>query len=303
MSEVPESVRDLLRRRGEARAARDFAEADRIRDEIVASGYAVRDTAAGAVVEPRARFDVRAPESIASILAQPATLDVSVHLLYEGFPGDLERFLDGMALSDLSSAEIVVVDAASGDGDRIENIARVHPTARVCHLDRDPGWAAARNAGLRTSRGRILALADLSVEPVGEILIPLTSAFADPTVGIAGPFGLVSDDLRSWRSSDGPEVDAVEGYLMAFRRETAAKGLIRDKFTWYRNADIDFSFQVRGDGLRAMVVPLEVRRHEHRGWTALSEQERARRSKRNHYVFFDRWKDHEHLLLARGGGR
>jgi len=299
---APEHVRELARRRQVARNAHDFALADALRDEIAASGYAVRDTAAGAVVERRARFEACSPESIASVLVEPPTLDVSVHLLYEGFPGDLERFLDGIARSDLSSAEIVIVDAASGDGDRIEDLARAHPVARVCHLDRDPGWAVARNAGLRTSLGGTLVMADLSVEPTGEILEPLRRAVAEQTVAVAGPFGLVSDDLRSWHSSDGPEVDAVEGYVMAFRREIAAKGLIRDKFTWYRNADIDFSFQVRSEGLRAVVVPLDVRRHEHRGWSSLSDEERARRSKRNHYVFFDRWKHHEHLLLARGGG-
>jgi cysteinyl-tRNA synthetase len=36
-------VRDLLRRREEARATRDFAEADALRDAIVAQGFELRD--------------------------------------------------------------------------------------------------------------------------------------------------------------------------------------------------------------------------------------------------------------------
>ena len=43
----PEAVR-LLSEREDARAARDFERADRLRDELGARGYEVRDTSAGA---------------------------------------------------------------------------------------------------------------------------------------------------------------------------------------------------------------------------------------------------------------
>ena len=46
--EAPEEVRALADRREEARAARDFAEADRLRDELAERGWEVRDTADGA---------------------------------------------------------------------------------------------------------------------------------------------------------------------------------------------------------------------------------------------------------------
>ena len=46
--EAPEEVRALAERRAAARGARDFAEADRLRDELAASGWEVRDTPDGA---------------------------------------------------------------------------------------------------------------------------------------------------------------------------------------------------------------------------------------------------------------
>jgi len=48
----PEAER-LAREREEARAARDFERADRLRDEIAALGFAVRDTPDGPRLVPR----------------------------------------------------------------------------------------------------------------------------------------------------------------------------------------------------------------------------------------------------------
>jgi len=44
---IPQEVLDLVEQRAAARKAKDFAEADRIRDEIAALGYSVRETRQG----------------------------------------------------------------------------------------------------------------------------------------------------------------------------------------------------------------------------------------------------------------
>ncbi|MBV8983464.1 MAG: cysteine--tRNA ligase [Acidimicrobiia bacterium] len=48
--EVDQATADLVRQRDEARAAKDFPAADRIRDELVAAGWVVEDTPAGTQV-------------------------------------------------------------------------------------------------------------------------------------------------------------------------------------------------------------------------------------------------------------
>jgi len=290
-------IQDLIRLREEARANKDFARADQLRDEIAAAGYVLRDTPEGPVVEKAATFERRHAASIESLLHEKATLAFSIHVLYEGFPTDLDRFLAGLrAHNDLTSAEVVIVDNGSPDGERLEQLA--DDVVRIVHLDGETGWAAARNAGLKGARGEIVVLVDLSIEPAGDVLTPLRDALEDATVGLTGPFGLVSETMREWEPSGGPEVDALEGYVIATRRGLLAKELISEKFKWYRNADIDLSFQIRSEGLKAIVVPLPVRKHAHRGWEALDEAERAKRSKRNHYLFFDRWKGRHDLLLS-----
>lgn len=48
---IPQAVLDLVEQRAAARKAKDFAEADRIRDEIAALGYSVRETRQGVEIK------------------------------------------------------------------------------------------------------------------------------------------------------------------------------------------------------------------------------------------------------------
>ena len=45
MEQAPAELASLAERRRDARGAKDFAEADRLRDEIAAAGWDVRDVA------------------------------------------------------------------------------------------------------------------------------------------------------------------------------------------------------------------------------------------------------------------
>jgi len=149
----------------------------------------------------------------------------------------------------------------------------------------------------------MVVIVDGSVEARGDVLGPLAEALTDPAVGITGPFGIVTDDLHEFRESRGPDVDAVEGYLMAFRRELVEQGLRFDeKFKFYRTADIELSFQVKAMGLRTTVTPVPVTRHEHRMWANTPDDERTRLSKRNFYRFLDRWRGRTDLLVWRVEG-
>ncbi len=182
--------------------------------------------------------------------------------------------------------------------DLTETDPAAYGDAEVLALEPGTGWGAARNAGLRRSRGRIAVVMDGSIEPTGDVLGPLEAALADPTIGVCGPFGISTTDLREFHESAGPEVDAIEGYLMAFRRDALRDvGLFDERFRWYRTADIELSFRLKDAGLRAVVVDVPVARHEHRMWQSTPPEERDRLSKRNYYRFLERFRGRSDLLV------
>ncbi len=295
MSDVPGEVRALAEERQRARTAKDFARADALRDRIAEIGFRVVDGPEGPTFEPiapAAPARVRTRD-VANVLDEPPTVDASVHWVVEGWAEDVVRALDGFRAHEGGRrVQYVVADVTETDpavyGDDVE----------VLPLETGTGWGAARNAGLRRSRGRIVLVMDGSVEPMGDVLGPVETALADPTVGVCGPFGIVTHDLRSFEESSGPEVDAIEGYLMAFRRDVLRDaGLFDEKFRWYRTADIECSFRVRDRGLRALVVDVPVARHEHRAWHRTDPAERERLSKRNYYRFLERFRGRTDLLV------
>jgi cysteinyl-tRNA synthetase len=287
LGDIPPEVTALVEERERRRTERDFVAADALRDRINQAGFDVEDTPSGSVIR-RSRPTVRAvpPGRVESLLDQEPLFDVSVQWLVQGWPEDAVRGIRALRRHEgRRSVQQVVVDCAGTDP------AMWPGGVELIVLDRDPGWAAGRNAGLKRASARVVVVVDSSVEPSGDVLEPLVEALRDPEVGVVGPVGAVTADLRDFRESDGPEVDAIEGYLMAFRRDVVVRaGLFDEGFRFYRAADLDMSFRVRDLGLRAVAVPVPIERHEHRMWASTPQDRRERLSKRNYYRFLDRWR-------------
>jgi hypothetical protein len=298
MADVPEEVRRLAAERDRARGAKDFVAADALRDRISDLGFRIVDSPAGPTLEPleAASLGRLRPEDVPSALDLDPRFDVSVEWVVEGWPEDVARALDAFRRHDGGrSVQYVVADVTGMAADA------VGPEVEFVSLLGDTGWGSARNAALRRSLGGVVIVVDGSVQPTGDVFGPIEQILADATVGVCGPFGLVTSDLREFETSDGPNVDAIEGYLMAFRRDVIARmGGFDERFRWYRTADIELSFRIKDAGYRAVVVDLPLRRHEHRMWTSASETERARWSKRNFNQFLDRFRGRFDLTVGPG---
>jgi hypothetical protein len=201
---------------------------------------------------------------------------ISVLVDTGGWPDDAARFLASLD--------------RHGGGRAVEVVAADQPAGA--------GFGAAQNRALARASGGIVVLVDASLELTGDLLGAVAAALDDPTVAVAGPFGLATANLCDYEERTAGDVAAVQGYCLAARRaDLVAVGGVQERFTWYRNADIDLSLRLRTLGeppvRRAVAAGAEhCTRHAHRAWEATPEAERGELSRHNmgivHEVFFDR---------------
>lgn len=318
LAAVPAEIAAQVETRQTLRQEKRFAEADQVRAELATAGYTLRDTRRGSLIVPRRLDDefivLSSSGDAPDHLATPDQFEFSINLLAHNSRDDLARCIESICRHAHGHAlEVVIVENGSTDetlpylqalarsGDlRGANGERI--ALQVLFADHNMGFAAGRNATMRASRGRFLVLLDTSIELNGDIWQPLTELLSDPLSGVAGPYGLVTDDLREFREAVGPDVDAIEGYLMAFRRSLLPEvGWIDERFRFYRLMDIHFSFFFKTAGYRALTAPAVERlliKHPHREWFSLSEEEQAAKSKKNYDIFRDRWHHGQSLLTA-----
>ncbi len=318
LAAVPAKIAGRVRERDELRQHASYPQADELRQAINAAGYDLRDTARGSLVLPRRREDefvvLSSSSDAPDATRAPDLFEFSVNLLAHNSREDLERCIESVRRhAGHRQIELVIIDNGSTDDTLpyLEHLARQGDLVgeqgqriglQVLFADHNMGFAAGRNATMRASRGHYIVLMDTSIEVDGDIWEQLAATLADRNIGVAGPYGLVTEDLREFREAQGPDVDAIEGYLMAFRRALLPEvGWIDEKFRFYRLMDIHFSFFFKTSGYRVLTTPqvaARIKKHPHREWYSLSEEEQATKSKKNYDIFRDRWHHGQSLLVA-----
>ena len=317
---IPDEVLDAAHARARAREARDWPEADRLRGEIETAGWKIVDRGTDFALSPAAPPDLAegtrvrygASSSVPSRLQEAPVGSATMVLIASHWPGDVDRALAGLARHAPAGTSVVIV-ADAPDETQADALDALEGRGSVGDLPVEVVWTSARlghgaatNIGIRRASAPVVILLDPSVEPTGDLVTPLVGALEDPTVAVAGGWGIVSGDLRKFEDAPAGDVDAIEGYVQAFRREDAARlGPLDEHFRFYRNLDIWWSLVLRdgeGDGSaprRAVAIDgLPATRHEHRGWSSLPEAERDRQSKRNFYRIIDRFGSRYDLLLG-----
>jgi hypothetical protein len=315
---IPEDVLAAAHDRARAREARDWSTADRLRAEIEEAGWRIVDRGTDFALSPNAPPDITEGErvrygssrSVPSRLDEPATGLASVVMIATEWPDDLARALAGLREGSADGTSVVVV-ANSPSEEQAEALewlerdaAPAFPTEVVWTSER-LGHAAAINCGLRRAGAPVAVVLDTGIEPRGDIVTPLVTALGDSAVALAGGWGIVSSDLRKFEDAPVGDVDAIEGYLQAFRRaDYDERGPLDERFKFYRNLDIWWSLVLRDEGegnppRRAVRLDgLPVAKHDHRGYASLPDDERDRQSKRNFYRIIDRFGSRLDLLTS-----
>jgi hypothetical protein len=199
---------------------------------------------------------------------------------------------------------VVVLDGVDGSpppGDGNVPVEAIRTSAPL-------GRGAALNIGIRRSRAPVVVVLDPATLPTGDVISPLLEALGDPGVAVAGPFGLVSADLRRFETvgGGGRPVDAVaiQGFAMAFRRrDAAARGPIDEGFRSPGYLDVWWSLVLRdaGEGepaRRAVAVPgLALERGDSSARAASAPGKQDRRAKRNFYRVLERFRTRLDLAI------
>ena len=218
------------------------------------------------------------------------------------------------------SHEIIVVDNASSDG-TLEALTNNWPDIRLLRLNKNFGFAAATNKGIRRTSGELVLLLNSdTIVPRGSIDNLVAALTANPEVAIAGPrllsrdgrlelsFGSmispvseVRQKLLNWslnnnfrllsnwvekRARHPHHPDWVSGACLLVRRHDAeAVGLLDERFFLYTE-DVDFCWAVRRKNRLILFTPNSEIVHD-RGCSREFDPKTSHSAyRRSHFAFY-----------------
>ena len=299
---TPETVQQLADARAAARAEKDFAASDRLREQIAALGWGVRDTADGQVLAELPPYAVLT--SVADLTdnsGQPDARRCTVALLVEGWPDDVRTCVQALLEHAPDDVQVVLLENGPTDAGAVVHELAAHPRVTELHVERVAGWSQARQALALTDVAAVHVLMDVSTVLEGDGIGPLLAALEDPTVVGAGWRGVDVEDGWLGFADAGPgDVEALLGYLVAVRRSAVLAVPLPPKARFYRNADMEWSYLLREAGLgRLVAVDVPVRQDRHRGYHDTEAGYRDKESKKTYDRFLQRFRGREDLRLHR----
>jgi hypothetical protein len=292
----PQEVHDLAIARQAARAERNFALSDTLRDEIAAKGFEVVDVAGGYELRAKKRFATY--ESTRDIRPiNSGQYEITVAMIIDGFHEDAVETLKSIkAHSDCAIAMLVLGDA--------EILAdQLDSRTSLVVVTENFGWGENANALLRNITSEFVVIMDPSTRFTGDAITPVLAELKKREyVGVGWRGGLVNleDD---WRSTDdkGPgEVDVLFSYFFAMHREDAlASRGFNNRAVFYRNADIEFSLALRHANGRLLQMDLPLEQDRHHGYHDSDESYRDLQSKKNYDRILERFRGKSAILSPR----
>jgi len=292
---IPDSVTSLAQARMDARAAKDFALADKYRDELLQAGYEVVDVAGGYELKPKKPYITLAyPRDIRTI---DLDKDVTVGLIVDGFTEDaLETVKAIKANSDCAVAIISLGDA----GTLFEQMDK-----RTYLISVNPGaaWGDCANVFLEKVQSKYVVIMDPSTRFTGDAITPVVQQLEKGDYVAVGWRGGLVNTEDEWRSVDDKgsgEVDVLFSYFMAFNRAAMIEvGGFNPRALYYRNADIEYSLKIRQAGGRLLQMELPLMQERHHGYHDVDPEYREVQSKKNYDRILDKYRGKSAILSPR----
>ena len=297
---APEVVVELARARLAARAAKDWALADQLRNQIAELGFEVLDVADGF------EFKLKSPFPIVSRIGDlrkftDKTFPSAIGLIADGFIDDL--IISIKAIKEFSPRDCAILVVISGKPELLDIATQLDERTFITQVQEGVGWAEAANALLKFSPAPYLIIMDPSTHLLGDAVTPVIDLLKTGECAAAGwRGGLVNieDDWRSVEDKGAGEVDVLFSYFLGLNRDSAIEcGGFNNRAIYYRNADIEFSLRLRQahGNLIQLDLPLEQARHH--GYYDTDPTFRDEQSKKNYDRILDRFRGKNEILVAR----
>ena len=293
---APDSVDELARARQAARAEKNFALSDQLRDEIAAQGFEVVDVAGGYELRPKKRFPVY--ESTRDIRPiNSGKFEITVGMIVDGFQEDAVTCIRAIKEHSQCAIAILVIGEPGPLADELDS------RTSLVQVNENFGWGENANALLRNVTSEFIVIMDPSTIFTGDSITPVLEELKKRefvAVGWRGGLVNLEDD---WRSTDdkGPgEVDVLFSYFIGMHREDAlaARGF-SNRALFYRNADIEFSLNLRHSNGRLLQMELPLEQARHHGYHDSEPEYRDAQSKKNYDRILERFRGKTAILSPR----
>ena len=293
---APESLHELGRARQAARADKNFALADQLRDQIAQAGYEIVDVVGG--FELHAKSLVQVFADIQKLKNLPKSdRSITVAIVVNGFHEDAITSVNSIKAH--SSAEILVLTTQPAED--LSSIVDSH--THVIQLENDPGWGECANAALRIISTPFAVIMDPSTTFTGDAISPVLQELQKKDYAAVGWRGGLINIEDQWRSVDDKgagEVDVLFSYFLAVDKDAALQaGGFNARAIYYRNADIEFSLRLKHAAGRLLQMDLPLEQGRHHGYYDTEESFRDAQSKKNYDRILERFRGKEAILSPR----
>lgn len=307
MTAVPDQIIALAEERQVARGNKDFARSDQLREQILQSGWLIKDTSEGYALTEAPPFVIT--DHLGACVDQfvnSVTGTTVVLVIVDGWPADVRTSLSALLEHAPSHVRVIAMDCGNVDGAGlvVHELAKVHENLYEFHFTQtlpELGWANVANAAIAVSASEFFAVMDLSTIWEGDALTPLMGVFADPQVAVTGWRAVNVDVSQEWReftAATAGSVDAILGYFLVVRTSVAQEIGPDPKAKFYRNADMEWSLAIRAAGYE-VVIPegeLPLRQERHHGYHDSDPDYREKQSKKTYDRLLQKFRKSPEIL-------
>ena len=292
---APDAIWKLGQERATARAAKDFALADRLRDEIAVAGWDVIDI--GGEFELHKRLRYLLAERVQKINPMFHGCEIAIAMIVSGFHDDVIETVKSIR----AHCDTPIVILAFEEIGLLEDV--VDDKTTVIKVNENSGWGQAANELLQKVQSEYVVIMDPSTLFTDDAITPVLAelkrgAFA--AVGWRGGLINLEDEWRTVDDKGAGEVDVLFSYFLALDRQAAleVEGF-NSRALYYRNADIEFSLKLRHARGHLLQMDLPLTQGRHHGYHDVNPAFRDVQSKKNYDRVLERFRGKNAILSPR----